>query len=247
MIFVLVVANVRGSKLSLVPSPSPGMAEIQINGVPWFSPGNISVTVQGRSYSTWDGSLKPTGAAATASGADHFGSFTSTTQAWTAGVTKYMTSSRLYDGKFAIFEQSFPDGAAGTNITYLKGASSVSSCFPSVDPQPSGGKSLGYVWWGGRAFLEGSAGGVWQGDSKGSPGPGTGNGGGPFIVFGENMSDALVFAQASQFMTNTVGMATTPTTTTPTPMSNASGGASAADRSFCFGLDAPVAAVPPGK
>ena len=106
----------------------------------------------------------------------------------------------------------------------------VSSCFPAIDPTSPGGASLGYVSWAGR-FLEASRGGVWQGGKgTGSPGVGTGGSGGPFVVFGEDMTDSLVFSTASNFMTNTLGMSPAP-----------------GDGSFCAGgLDAPVASVPAG-
>lgn len=201
-----------GSTLSLLAGDRPGSFSIAVNGVPWFSSGNVSVTAGGSTYSTADGSLKPKGAASAASGHDVLGAFTSQTQAWIAGATAYTTSSRIYAaGNFVIFEQTFPDGAKGTNITLTKGSSIVSSCFPSIDPQPSGGQDVGYVWWGGRAFLEGSQGGKWNGgDRRNGPGVGTGDGGGPFVVFGENMSDSLVFSPASNFMINTPGMSSRP-------------------------------------
>ena len=153
-------AAISSSKFALSPTPAPGGFEIQVNGVAWFASGNVSVTVGGTTYSQYDGSLKPVGTAAKGSGSDTLGAFTSTTQKWTAGKTPYTTSARLYGDKFAIFEQRFPSGAEGTNITYSKGSNIVSSCFPSIDPQPSKGKRFGYVWWGGRAFLEGSVGGT---------------------------------------------------------------------------------------
>ena len=50
-------------------------------------------------------------------------------------------------------------------------------------------------------------GGSWNGGNKrDGPGVGTGDGGGPFLVFGEDMAESLVFAPASNFMTNTPGM-----------------------------------------
>jgi hypothetical protein len=249
---VLVSVTSSASTLSLAPSPSPGGYEIQINGETWFSSGNISVTVGQTTYSTSDASLKSAGAGTSGSGSDGYGSFTSKTQKWTAGATPYTTSTRLYAEKFVIFEQSFPKGAEGTNLTFTQGSDAVSSCFPSIDPQPSGGKSLGYVWWGGRAFLEGSQGGQWQGHNddgmgtrgpfsrvvdtdnevntgKKGPGVGMGNGGGPFVVFGEEMTDSLVFSPANNFMTNSPGVS-----------------APKNDGSFCFGLDAPVETVPAG-
>jgi hypothetical protein len=123
------------------------------------------------------------------------GAFTSRTQEWTAGATPFTTSNRLYAaGNFAIFEQAFPRGAWGTNLTHTQGSSIVSLCFPSIDPRPSGGREMGYVWRGGRAFLEGSAGGRWGGgDERNGPGVGTGDGGGSFVVFGENMSDSQLW------------------------------------------------------
>jgi hypothetical protein len=174
-----------------------------------------------------------------------------------------------------VFEQAWPKGADSTNITEKQGAGVVSSCFPSIDPQPSGGQNLGYVWWGGRAFLEGSAGGQWQGgNTRDGPGMGTGDGGGPFVVFGENMTDSLVFAPASNFMTLTPGMSAAPgmagaadaahggevqgggpdapfnAEAANAVLAAVAAGAQApppkSDGSFCFGLDAPVASVPPG-
>ncbi len=240
----------QGSTLSLRVGVAPGQFDIAVNDVAWFSSGNVSVTVGGHTYSTADGSLRPNGAASSASGRDSLGSFTSTTQKWTAGSTPYTTSTRLYaDDNFAIFEQAFPKGAQKTNLTYAQGSSVVSSCFPSIDPRPSGGQERGYVWWGGRSFLEGSRGGKWDGgDRRNGPGVGTGDGGGPFVVFGENMSDSLVFSPASNFMVNTPGMSAHPgpvgnlvtasssDSSGPTPLSS--------DGSLCFGLDAPVSLIP---
>ena len=103
----------------------------------------------------------------------------------------------------------------------------VSSCFPSIDPAPADGKPRGFVSWQGR-FLEGSRGGTWAANN---PGVGTGDAGGPFVVFGQPMNESLVFSAASNFMTNTVGR-----------MSDFGGG----ENSFCFGLDGPVSSVPAG-
>ena len=201
-------------------SGAPGAFEIAVGDDPWFRSGNVSVTVGGTTYSQADGSLVPQGASVTASGADSLGAFTSSTQHWNAGATPFTTSSRLYAaGNFVVFNQSFPAGAHGTNITHAVGSSLVSSCFPSFDPRPLGAnngssgsqRQLGYVWWGGRAFLEGSVGGTWQGDNRGDgPGVGTGDGGGPFVVFEEGMEDSLVFSPASNFMINTPGMSARP-------------------------------------
>eukprot|EP01043_Picozoa_sp_COSAG02_P052524 COSAG02_NODE_5672_length_4140_cov_2.941351_4_plen_282_part_00 len=240
----------EGSTLSLRAGAAPGEFEITVNDVAWFSSGNVSVTVGGHTYSTADGSLRPNGAASSASGRDLLGSFTSTTQKWTAGSTPYTTSSRLYaDDNFAIFEQTFPQGAKGTNLTYAQGSSIVSSCFPSIDPRPSGGQEMGYVWWGGRSFLEGSRGGKWDGgDRRNGPGVGTGDGGGPFVVFGENMSNSLVFSPASNFMVNTPGMSAHPgpvgNLVTASSSSSAPPTPSSSDGSLCFGLDAPVSLTP---
>jgi hypothetical protein len=125
----------------------------------------------------------------------------------------------------------------------MKGNRVVSSCFPSINTAPVKNQSFGYVWWGGRSFLEGSQGGVWDGtNDKQGPGVGTGDGGGPFVVFGEDMTDSLVFSPASNFMTNTPGMSPAPTKHNgDTPSS-----APKTDGSFCFGLDAPVTSVPAG-
>ena len=204
--------NTADSTLALTAGSAPGAFEIAVNGKAWFSSGNISVTVGGRTHSTADGSLKPKGAAISGGGTDMMGAFTSMTQKWTAGATPYTTDSKLYAaGGFIIFEQSFPTGATGTNVTQLKGSSLVSSCYPSIDTQPAQSGELGYVWWGGRAFLEGSQGGTWKaGDSKDGPGVGVGDGGGPFVVFGEDMVDSLVFSPASNFMINTPGMSSRP-------------------------------------
>ena len=144
------------------------------------------MTVAGRTYSTADHSLRPSGAASASSGSDSLGDFTAHTQKWSAGATPYTTTARLYGAKFAVFEQVFPEGAEGTNISSAnvsstQGSASVSSCFPSIDQQPSRpDEALGYVWWGGRSFLEGSKGGTWN-PSKHGPGVGTGEGSGPFV------------------------------------------------------------------
>lgn len=240
--------------------------EIEVNGKAWFAAGNISVTVGGTTYSTADASLKSAGAPTASSGSDTLGAFTSTTQAWTAGGTPYTTSARLYsEGQFVIFEQAFPKGATGTNITETTGASVVSSCYPSIDPQPVGGTALGYVSWEGRAFLEGSHGGTWDGSANGSPGPSTGDNGGTFVVFTEELHDSLVFSPASNFMTISPGMSKAPGKAVPAkyessksidydpnfqhPGAGALSEASPApssDGSFCFGLDAPVESVPSG-
>ena len=250
MLSSLAAQATGSSKLSLASSSSPGSFEIQINHVSWFRSGNISVTVEGKTYSTSDRSLKARGAETTGSGSDSLGVFTSKTQTWMAGTTPYMTSTRLYASKFVVFEQSYPAGAAGTNITLpLSQTSSpqgeVSSCFPSIDTQPAVDQPLGYVWWGGRAFLEGSQGGVWRSGGRGSPGVGTGNGGGPFVVFGEEMTDSLVFSPASNYMTNTLGNAPSPGWSESAAQSRTTQ-SSSEERSFCFGLDAPVESVPPG-
>lgn len=132
-------------------------------------------------------------------------------QNWTAGGTAFVTSVRVYSAGFAVFKQLFPDGAAQTNLTETRGSNVVSSCWPSVDPKPASNQSFGYVWWGGRAFLEGSVGGEWQPDDhRDGPGIGLGDDGGPFVVFEEDMKDSLVFAPASNFMTNTPGLSPAP-------------------------------------
>lgn len=152
----------------------------------------------------------------------------------------------MYSNKFAVFEQSFPDGADATAvvkvhfpfssnvnsdpftfISHIQG--DVSSCFPSINPTVLDNQPRGFVSWQGR-FLEASRGGVWQqGSGSGSPGVATGGSGGPFVVFNSDMTDSLVFSPASNFMTNTAGMS---------PVKE--------DGSFCFGLDGPVTSVPPG-
>ena len=199
---------------------------IVVNGNKWFHEGNISVTVDQKVFSTRDASLKAAGSIVVSSGADTLGKFTSKTQKWLAGNTAFTTSTREYGGKFVIFTQTFPQGAQGTMRAGKRG--DVSSCFPSIDPAPADGKPRGFVSWQGR-FLEGSHGGSWTGSR---PGVGTGDAGGPFVVFGQPMNESLVFSAASNFMTNTVGRMT----------DFGHGG----EASFCFGLDAPVASVPPG-
>ena len=88
---------------------------------------------------------------------------------------RYTTGSK----QFAVFTQEYPKGAKGTNITHTTGSNVVSSCFPSIDTDPANNQSFGYVWFGGRAFLEGSVGGVWHGsDKRNGPGVGMGDGGG---------------------------------------------------------------------
>ena len=262
-LILLRAAAVARSTLSL-----GAHGEIEVNGKAWFHAGNVSVTVGGTTYSTSDASLTPVGAPTESSGHDGFGAFTSKAQRWTAGTTPYTTSTRIYADRFAIFEQSWPNGASGTNITQLEGSSIVSSCYPSIDPRPVGDATLGYVSWEGRAFLEGSKGGTWDG-SGGPPGPGMGDGGGPFLVFDEMMSDSLVFAPASNFMTVSAGMSKAPGASSIVD-ANAQGAnvvahdetrrfahpgagmlseatpAPASDGSFCFGLDAPVESVPAG-
>lgn len=99
--------------------------------MPWFDSGSIAVTVGGVTYSTADASLKADGAAVNSGGADVQGDFKSITQTWSAGTTPYITSIRMYAAEnFAVFEQAFPEGATGTNITSVVGNSVVSSCFP---------------------------------------------------------------------------------------------------------------------
>jgi hypothetical protein len=200
---------------------------VHVGAEAWFNPGNTSVTVDGSVYSTADGSLKASGAAETSQGSDTLGAYTMTTNKWTAGTTPFETSHRVYDGgEIVVFSQTFPKGASGTSVT---GGGDISSCYPSIDPTPAGGKPLGYVSWQGR-FMEASRGGEWQGEGgRGGPGPGTGGAGGPFVVFGQPMTDSIVISAASNFMTNSVGS------------SPAKG-----DSSFCLGLDGPVESVPAG-
>ena len=199
---------------------------IVVKGITWFHEGNISVTVGSKIFSTKDASLKANGRATTFSGNDNLGQFTCKTQKWLAGDTAFTTSTREYSGKFVIFSQTYPQGANGTMRTGKRG--DVSSCFPSIDPTPADGKPRGFVSWQGR-FLEGSHGGRWL---AANPGVGTGDAGGPFVVFGQPMNESLVFSAASNFMTNTVG--------------RMADFGLAGETSFCFGLDAPVSSVPAG-
>ena len=158
-----------------------------------------AVTVGGQLYSEADGSLKAAGPIASYSGTDTLGAFAAKTQGWTAGSTPFVTATRDYGGKFTIFEQFFPQGAEGT-ASSKQGAS---SCFPAIDPSPADGKPRGYVSWQGR-FMEASKGGEWEGSGgRNGPGVGTGDGGGPFVVFGQPMAESLVFSPVSNFMTNT--------------------------------------------
>lgn len=212
--------SVSAAKLSLVDGA------VGVGEETWFNPGNTSVTVDGKLFSTADGSLKAAGAPTTTKGSDVLGPYSLTTSKWTAGTTPFETSQRVYDdGEMIVFAQTFPEGASGTSHTE---GGAISSCYPSIDPSPAGGKELGFVSWQGR-FMEASRGGAWQADGHDGPGPGTGGPGGPFVVFGQPMVDSIVISAASNFMTNTVGK------------SPANG-----DNSFCLGLDAPVESVPAG-
>eukprot|EP01050_Picozoa_sp_SAG11_P016881 SAG11_NODE_2359_length_3464_cov_2.039525_5_plen_299_part_00 len=199
---------------------------ITVGDVTWFKPGNLSVTVGGQLYSHADGSLKATGTVSTTTGKDALGPFTAKTHTWAAGNTAWTTSTRDYGGKFTVFAQTWPDGADGT----AAGKQGASSCFPAIDPDPADGKPRGFVSWQGR-FLEASKGGEWEGGGRNGPGVGTGDGGGPFVVFGQPMAESLVFSAVANFMTNT------PST---------SPAAQKGDSTFCFGLDAPVQSVPAG-
>jgi hypothetical protein len=117
----------------------------------------------------------------------------------------------------------------GLVAVWYRAQGEVSSCFPSINPTVVDGTPRGYVSWQGR-FMEASRGGVWQGGSgSGNPGVATGGQAGPFVVFGDEMTDSLVFSVASNFMTHTTGMS---------PVKG--------DESVCFGLDGPVTSVPAG-
>jgi hypothetical protein len=76
----ILTSGVSGSKLALPPTDTPGGFQITVNDVAWFSSGNVSVTVEQRTYTTTDGSLKPNGVATTGSGFDKLGDFTSRSQ-----------------------------------------------------------------------------------------------------------------------------------------------------------------------
>lgn len=200
-----------------------------IDGEAWFKPGNVSVTVGGALHSTSDGSLKSAGASTTTKGSDALGPFSLTTTKWTAGSTPFETSEKVYGGgEVVVFAQTFPAGASGTALPGGGGGEAISSCYPSIDPEPADRKPRGFVSFQGR-FMEGSKGGEWTTGGRGGPGPGTGGAGGPFVVFGQPMTDSMVFSAASNFMTNTVGSS---------PVKG--------DNSFCLGLNAPVESVPAG-
>ena len=72
------------------------------------------MTVGGITYSTADGSLKTAGPATSGQGSSAIGSYTSTTNHWLAGSTKFETSISSYGAAFSIYTQTFPDGATGT-------------------------------------------------------------------------------------------------------------------------------------
>ena len=52
----------------------------------------------------------------------------------------------------------------------------------ALDPTPADGEPKGWLSFQGR-FMEGSKGGPWQVGGRGGPGMGTGDFGGPFVVF----------------------------------------------------------------
>lgn len=60
---------------------------IEVDGHPWFTSGNTSVTVDSKLYSTADGSLKASGPSAKDTGSDVLGQFSRTMQKWIAGST----------------------------------------------------------------------------------------------------------------------------------------------------------------
>ncbi len=119
------------------------------------------------------------------------------------------TAVRIYDHiDVAVFSHSWPQGANGTAATDLgsfrqahlterdepmaTGSKTVSSCFPSLDT--TGASAMGFVTFAGR-FLEASREGAFRREL-----PGQGPAGGPFVVFGKESPDALVFSAASNIM-----------------------------------------------
>ena len=214
------------AELSALSSAQGGGGGVAIDGATWFSPGNVSVTVGGVTHSTADGTLEQSGTPTTDKGSDTLGDYSITTKSWSAGGTPFETSEKIYDGgRFIVYTQTFPKGAAATAAP---GGADVSSCYPSLDPTPADGEPKGWLSFQGR-FMEGSKGGPWQVGGRGGPGMGTGDFGGPFVVFGQPMNQSLVVSPVSNFMAATLGS------------SPASG-----DDSLCLGLDAAVESVPAG-
>ena len=120
-VLTLFARSSTASELTLAKGTAPGSFQIQVNSVPWFDSGSVAVTVGHVTYSSSDGSLKPDGPAVSAKGSDALGAFASMTQAWKAAATPFVTSTRLYTaGNVAVFEQVFPEGAAGTNISSVE-------------------------------------------------------------------------------------------------------------------------------
>ena len=220
------LAPLASAELSALSSAQGGGGGVAIDGATWFSPGNVSVTVGGVTHSTADGTLEQSGTPTTDKGSDALGEYSITTKSWSAGGTPFETSEKIYDGgRFIVYTQTFPKGAAATAAP---GGADVSSCYPSLDPTPADGEPKGWLSFQGR-FMEGSKGGPWQVGGRGGPGVGTGDFGGPFVVFGQPMNQSLVVSPVSNFMAATLGS------------SPASG-----DDSLCLGLDAAVESVPAG-
>ena len=221
LLLPLVAVSLSAGQLQVPLGPTPGAFSLVTGPTQWFRSANFSVTVDNTRYSTTDGSLKPRGAAVSSTSSDRLGEFKLISQSWRAGSAPWVTSIKLYSAqRTAIFEQSFPSGASGTSSSPGH-SGGVSSCYPSIDPG-SPTQPLGFVSWQGR-FLEGSKAGKW---STRDAGVGTGDAGGPFVVFGEEMNETLVFSAASNFMQSSQQLL--------------------AGHGLCFGLDSAISEVPKG-
>ena len=86
-LFLLLLPTAAASSGLQVTMSAGASFVVEVDGQPWFTSGNVSVTVASKLYSTADGSLKAAGASTKDTGSDTLGGYTRTTQKWMAGST----------------------------------------------------------------------------------------------------------------------------------------------------------------
>jgi len=199
---VLALAAAADLDASLGPD---GSYTLSVRGAEWLKSGATFVTVDGKKFSTADGTLKPSSAGVVRiSGSDPtMGAFTGEQITWAAGsggATRFVTSVKRFEQQRAVmFEQAFPDGARGTapaDGDAKQLSNGALSGFPAflIEDAPSDAEAKGFLTFSGR-FLEASKAAAWGARST----PPSGRSAGPLALFDRKLTTVML-SPASEFM-----------------------------------------------
>jgi hypothetical protein len=197
---------------------------VTLDGKPWLSSAADAyvVTYGGLHHTSRDGSLKSDGAPSPISGSDVLGDYSGYSVSFNRGI--FVASFRLYATRSAlIFQQAFPKGLAGMNIT--SNYDDLATGFPAFGPPQAqlNSTDIGYLSWSG-GMCPGHNG-LWN--AAGAKAAALGSQSGPLVLF-DTAGASVVLSPASGFMTAQLALA------------NACG------TSLCAGHNGKVSGVPAG-